>query len=107
ITSRTASESSFSAIAVEPLRSEKTIVTVFRTSCGGSAGASAVPQNPHRRNFCGFSSPQFGQTIIRRTQLGADSADREPEHLERGATGVRHFAHSASVTPSSFEHNWM
>src|SRR5262249_47030003 len=61
MTSRTASESSFSPIAVEPFKSEQTIVTVFRTSCAGSWGASADPQNPQRRNLSGFSSPQFGQ----------------------------------------------
>src|SRR5215207_8169709 len=62
MTSRSDSGSSASPRLVEPLRSEKTIVTVLRTSCGGRLGASAVPQNPHRRNLAGFSSPQFGQT---------------------------------------------
>src|SRR6266480_3162322 len=70
MTSRTASESSFSAIAVDPLRSEKTIVTVLRTSCAGSAGASGLPQNPQRRNFAGFSSPQLGQSCICRVYGG-------------------------------------
>jgi hypothetical protein len=39
-------------------------VTVFRTSCGGSATVSGVPQNPQRRKRSGFSSPQLGQTAI-------------------------------------------
>src|SRR6266480_1451783 len=79
MTSRTASESSFSPIAVDPLRSEKTIVTVFRTSCAGSSGASGVPQKPQRRNFAGFSSPQLGQ-ICTKGSLGtpADQIECAP-----------------------------
>src|ERR671928_1111049 len=64
--SRSDSESSASPRFVEPLRSEKTIVTVLRTSCGGSAGASGVPQNPHSLNRSGFSSPQAGHVAIGR-----------------------------------------
>ena len=62
----------------------------MRTSCGGStatgtgaggcaAGASwaptvpgsarAVPQNPHSRNFDGFSSAQEGQTTVSGTDV--------------------------------------
>ena len=51
---------------VEPFRSEKTIVTVLRTSWAGSAAASGVPQKPHSRNRRGFSSPQLGQTATDR-----------------------------------------
>src|ERR1051326_1368998 len=51
-------------MAVDPLRSEKTIVTVFRVSGAGSCVARGVPQNPHRRNLSGFSSPQLGQICI-------------------------------------------
>src|SRR5215203_1254924 len=61
MTSRSDSESRASPRFVEPFKSEKKIVTVFRVSCFGSSGASAVPQNPQRRNFGGFSSPQLGQ----------------------------------------------
>src|SRR6266576_2245872 len=61
MTSRRASESSLSPSAVDPSRSEKTIVTVLRTSCTGTGAESGVPQNPHRRKRSGFSSPQFGQ----------------------------------------------
>ena len=53
-------------MAVDPFRSEKTIVTVLRISCGGAADASGVPQKPQRRNLSGFSSPQFGQMAINR-----------------------------------------
>src|ERR687887_1751534 len=70
MTSRSDSESSASPIVVEPLRSEKTIVTVFRTSCGGAAGASGVPQKPQRRKRSGFSSPQEGHIAIRRVYVG-------------------------------------
>src|SRR5919199_6442304 len=64
--SRSDSESSASPRLVEPFRSEKTIVTVLRTSCDGTAGASGVPQNPHRRKRSGFSSPQLGQVCTDR-----------------------------------------
>src|SRR3954454_757712 len=66
MTSRSASESRVSPSAVEPFRSEKTIVTVFRTSAAVEVGASVVPQKPHRRNRSGFCSPQFGQVITLR-----------------------------------------
>src|SRR5438105_11047407 len=66
MTSRSDSESSASPRFVEPLRSEKTIVTVLRTSCGATAGASGVPQKPQSRNRSGFSSPQDGQVTMRR-----------------------------------------
>src|SRR3954470_24899002 len=59
--SRRDSESRRSPSAVEPFRSQKRIVTSFRTSCAGAAGASAVPQKPQRRKRGGFSSPQLGQ----------------------------------------------
>ena len=49
---------------VDPARSQKTIVTSFRAACGASSGTSFAPQNPQRRNFSGFSSPQLGQTLI-------------------------------------------
>ena len=39
-------------------------MTVFRTSCGGRAAASGVPQKPHSRKRSGFSSPQLGQTAM-------------------------------------------
>src|SRR6187401_3021110 len=88
MTSRTASESSFSPIAVEPLRSENTIVTVFRTSCGGNSGASGVPQKPQRRNFAGFSSPQLGQICTKRS-LGtpADQIECAPSGAAGRAKG--------------------
>ena len=66
MTSRTVSESIRSARLVEPLRSEKTIVTVFRTSRAGADGTSSAPQKPQSRNRSGFSSPQLGQTSMPR-----------------------------------------
>ena len=51
-------------MAVEPTRSENTIVTVFRISRAGSAAWSGVPQKPHSRNRSGFSSPQLGQIAM-------------------------------------------
>src|SRR5581483_4831337 len=89
ITSRSDSESSRSPRFVEPFRSEKTIVTVLRTSRAGSGAASGVPQNPHRRKRSGFSSPHAGQTAIvrvyavrrRRTAGAPASAVEERVHL--------------------------
>jgi hypothetical protein len=51
-------------MAVEPLRSEKTMVTIFRNSWGGGASASGEPQA--RQNFAtsGLSVAHFGQTGI-------------------------------------------
>jgi hypothetical protein len=54
-------------------------VTVFRTSWGGSATASGVPQKPQSRKRSGFSSPQLGQTAMDGVYEGA-----------RRMTGVRH-----------------
>src|SRR4029453_14149881 len=102
ITSRTASESSFSPIAVEPFRSEKTIVTVFRTSCAGSCGASADPQNPQRRNFAGFSSPQFGQ-ICTKGSLGTPSREFDRTAFE---LRDRHPARSACPRSGPVEGVW-
>jgi hypothetical protein len=65
-TSRTDSLSRRSPRAVEPARSENTIVTVLRSSSGGGAGASAAPHTPHSRNRSGFSSPQLGQICTSR-----------------------------------------
>src|SRR5947209_15004483 len=70
MTSRSDSESSASPRFVDPFRSEKTIVTVFRTSCGGATGASGVPQKPQRRNRSGFSSPHEGHVTMRRVYAG-------------------------------------
>ena len=65
MTSRSDSGSSRSPRSVEPLRSEKTMVTVLRISWTGAGGARGVPQNPHSRNRAGFSSPQLGQRCTR------------------------------------------
>jgi hypothetical protein len=53
------SGSSRSPSAVEPLTSEKTIVTVFRVSREGAASTSAAPQLPQKRKPSGFFWPQF------------------------------------------------
>ena len=41
----------------------------LKDSCAGAAACSGVPQNPHSRNFGGFSSPQFVQVIMAPTSL--------------------------------------
>ena len=67
ITSRSASESSCSPRLVEPLRSEKTIVTDLSVSWEGPAGSaatSATPHQPQNRNWSGTSPPQAEQVII-------------------------------------------
>ena len=74
ITSRSDSGSSVSPRLVDPFKSQKRIETTLRTSCAGAAAASGVPQNPHSRNFGGFSSPQFEQVIMARSSL-----DETPE----------------------------
>ena len=60
-TSRSASESSDSPRAVDPFRSQNTIVTTLRVSCGGAASASCDPQARQKRAMSGFSAPQEGQ----------------------------------------------
>ena len=62
--------------AVESFRSQKTTVTVLRTSCDGTGGASGVPQNPHSRNRSGFSSPQSGQMRTSSTLPGGGAPDK-------------------------------
>ena len=54
---------------VEPLRSEKTIVTTFRTSWTGAGSASGAPHA--RQNFAmsGLSVPHCAQTGIDRVCL--------------------------------------
>src|SRR3954452_11781445 len=64
MTSRSDSESSRSPRLVEPLRSQKRMVTSLRNSCGGARGASSAPQKPQSRNFAGFASPQDEQTTL-------------------------------------------
>src|SRR5438309_2235220 len=80
MTSRNASESRRSPSAVEPSRSENTIVTVLRTSCAGSGAASGAPQKPQRRNRSGFSSPQFGQVITSPLRFLLDRAALRGHH---------------------------
>ena len=60
---RTSSGSARSAPAVKPTRSTKSTETTLRSSPAGAA-SSAVPQARQKRARSGFSSPQFGQTII-------------------------------------------
>jgi hypothetical protein len=69
MTSRRDSGSSVSPRLVDPFRSQKRIETSLRTSCAGAAACSGVPQNPHSRNFGGFSSPQFVQVIMALSSL--------------------------------------
>src|SRR5215210_3515936 len=87
MTSRSASESSCSPRVVDPFRSEKTIVTVFRVSGASRAAPSVVPQNPQSRNRGGFSSPQLGQICIQDSVglLSADYYTRSRQSSTRGA----------------------
>ena len=64
ITSRSDSESSCSPMLVDPLRSEKTIVTILRTSCAGAAASSAEPQAKQNFATSGFSVPHCEQNGI-------------------------------------------
>ena len=57
---RIASGSSRSPSAVDPVTSQKTTVTVLRTSRGAATGVSAAPQLPQNRNPSGLSWPQAG-----------------------------------------------
>ena len=66
ITSRNASESRASPRLVDPLRSEKTIVTTFRVSWGAGASASCEPQARQNRATSGFSVPQLAHVFMRR-----------------------------------------
>ena len=49
--------------AVEPTTSQKSTVTVFRTSRAGLASASAAPQEGQKLKPSGFSAPQLGQVV--------------------------------------------
>lgn len=48
-------------MAVDPLTSQKTTVTVFRTSRGVGAATSSAPQFPQNRKPSGFWCSQLGQ----------------------------------------------
>ena len=63
MTRRVDSGSSRSPIAVEPVTSQNSTVTVLRTSRGGGVSASSAPQDPQKRKPSGFSCPQFAQTV--------------------------------------------
>jgi hypothetical protein len=52
------------------------MVTVLRTSCNGTGAKRGVPQNPHKRERSGFSSPQFGQIST------PSSVARRAQHVE-------------------------
>ena len=49
--------------AVEPMTSQKSTVTVFRTSRAEAAAASGSPQESQKRAPSRFSAPQLAQTI--------------------------------------------
>src|SRR5215213_1422879 len=61
MTCRSDSGSSRSPSAVEPVTSQKTTVTRFRTSWAAGAAASGAPQLPQNRNPAGLSRPQTAQ----------------------------------------------
>ncbi len=85
ITSRSASESSVSPRLVEPLRSEKTIVTTLRVSCGGRASASCVPHARQNRAISGFSTPQAAQSFMQRVYEAFSQALRACENGRHGS----------------------
>src|ERR687886_2125968 len=64
MTRRSDSGSSRSPSGVESTMSEKTTVTVFRTSCAEGACASGAAQAWQNRAPPGFACPQFGHAAI-------------------------------------------
>ena len=70
--SRSDSESSLSPSAVQSSTSQKTTVTVFRTSLASASGVSCVPQNPqYAEPSLVCSSPQLGQIRTNRVYVWA------------------------------------
>src|SRR6186997_562840 len=65
MSARSASGSVRSPIAVEPVRSQNSTVTTFRTSRVGTA-VSAAPQPGQNPKSSGLSRPQLAQTATRR-----------------------------------------
>jgi len=63
IVRRSVSGSSRSPRDVEPLTSQKSTVTVLRTSRATDAGVRSVPHAPQNLNPSGFSCPQFEQRV--------------------------------------------
>ena len=61
IVRRIASGSSRSPSAVDPVTSQKTTVTVLRTSRRPAGAASSAPHAPQKRNPSGFSWPHAWQ----------------------------------------------
>src|SRR5215210_4458198 len=109
MTSRSASESSCSPRVVDPFRSEKTIVTVFRVSGASRAAPSVGPQNPQSRNRGGFSSPQLGQICIQDSVglLSADYYTRSRQSLTpAGVTSYSGSARAGSRLLQSGGRSW-
>ena len=64
MTLRMDSGSSCSPSSVEPVTSQKTIVTVLRTSAvSAPAAPSRVPQTEQKFAPSAFAEPQFGQAV--------------------------------------------
>jgi chromosome segregation ATPase len=78
------------------LRSEKTIVTTFRISCGGRASASCVPHAKQNRAISGFSTPQEGHTFTGRVYEPRCARLRGCENA-RVATDAALLAHAAEL----------
>jgi hypothetical protein len=78
ITSRSDSESSFSPIAVDPLRSENTIETTFRTSWTGAALTSGDPHAKQNFATSGLSVPHWEQNGTRRVCTNRESGRYSP-----------------------------
>ena len=61
---------------VDPMTSQKTTVTAFRTSLR-SRGASGAEQKPQNRSPSGLCFPQFGQVSTDMTLEGAEAVQSE------------------------------
>ena len=77
---RTSSGSARSERSVKPTRSTNSTETTFRSSPAGTSATSDSPQSRQNRARSGFSSPQFGQTIM----LPAAAARPRPPRAAAG-----------------------
>src|SRR4029077_10018467 len=85
ITRRSDSGSSRSPIAVDPVTSQKTTVTVLRVSCCATGSASGAAHAGQNAKSSGLSRPQFAQVSIHRRVIGG----RNPEQVSDGRIQLR------------------
>ena len=82
MTRRSDSGSSRSPIAVEPVTSQKTTVTVLRVSCCAAGGANGAAHEGQKAKSSGLSRPQFAQVSTGRAYVmllaGGSGDDVEP-----------------------------